>query len=47
MLKVPLGTVILLLDDELALGFPIALDLALKFVEAIDYISLHQVHLLL
>ena len=47
MLKVPLGTVILLLDDELALGFPIALDLALKLVEAIDHISLHQAHLLL
>ena len=47
LLKVPLSTVILLLDDELALGFPMALDLALKLVKAINHISLHQAHLLL
>ena len=47
LLKVPLGTVILLLDNELTLGFPIALYLALKLVEAIDNVSLHQAHLFL
>ena len=46
LLEVPLRAVVLLLDDELALGLSEALDLSLKLIETIDDISLHTSHLL-
>ena len=46
-LEMSLSTVILLLNDQLTLWLSIALNLSLKFIEAINYISLHAIHLLL
>ena len=47
LLQVSLGTIVLLLDDQLALRFSIALNLALELVEAVNHILLLADELLL
>ena len=47
LLDMPLSTVILLLNDELALGLTIALDLAFQLVKALDDVELGRTQLFL